>query len=522
MYPFWHFKKSIIINHTYFHNRGSLLAKKKLFLGIFFLLLFGLALYLPNLGVKEFQGEEGRRVLYALSMLETKNFLIPTLFGEPYLMKPPVFNWVLAGAFSLTHDYSEWTARLVSSLSVILTSLFLLFLWNEVVKPSSMFILLLPSLIYLTTPEVIDKALRAEIDAFYSLLVGLYIYLWFYLYEIKNKKTLAYFLAGIIAGLAVLTKTFHALLFYYLALLPYLYTERSLRDLFKFKRHFLFLFSVSLVFFSWILALHLKGIDIRLIIDSWIGEYKSAASAREMTPSQHFTAYTIGALFSLSPWLFFLLFYLKGLPKDNPLIYKLFKYSAFLFVFSYLFHFLFPGARFRYVMPSLSGFAILCAIPMLYREKLLSFSLKKFFIVLIALVFIGKQAYVFIYYPYHTQKLNYFRRSALEIAGLLKGQKTLYLCQVLPHHLIYYLKYRYQFVDKFVYLKEVKDCLNLPSRAFILIERRSIEKIKIPRNWVTTPLKVRRKDYFLVMVQWKLFEKSCEYTLPSKGNIKDL
>jgi 4-amino-4-deoxy-L-arabinose transferase-like glycosyltransferase len=196
-------------------------------------------------------------------MLETKNFLIPTLFGEPYLIKPPVFNWALAGAFAITRDYSEWTARMVSSLSVILTSLFLLFLWKEVVKPSSLFTLLLPSLIYLTTPEVIDKALRAEIDAFYSLLVALYVYLWFYLYEIKQRKSLSYLLAGIIAGFAVLTKTFHALLFFYLALVPYLYTERSIRDLFKLNRHFLFLFGVSLVFCSWIFALHLKGIDIR-------------------------------------------------------------------------------------------------------------------------------------------------------------------------------------------------------------------------------------------------------------------
>jgi 4-amino-4-deoxy-L-arabinose transferase-like glycosyltransferase len=478
-----------------------LLSRKKLLLGLLFLLLFGLSLYLPNLGVKEFQGEEGRRVVYALSMLETKNFLIPTLFGEPYFTKPPVFNWVLAGAFAITRDYSEWTARMVSSLSIILTSLFLLFLWKDVVKPSSLFTLLLPSLIYLTTPEVIDKALRAEIDAFYSLLVGLYVYLWFYLYEIKNRKSLSYFLAGIIAGFAVLTKTFHALLFFYLALVPYLYTERSLRDLFKLNRHFLFLFGVSLVFCSWIFALHLKGIDIRQIVDSWIGEYKSAASAKEMTPSQHFTSYTFGALFSLSPWLFFLSFYLKHLPKDNPLHYKLFKYSAFLFILSYFFHFLFPGARFRYIMPSLSGFAILCAIPMLYLDRVFSFSLKKLFTALIVLVFIGKQAYTFFYYPYHAKNLNYFRRSALEVAELLQGKRTLYLCKALPHHLVYYLKYRYRVVDDFIYLREIEDCRSIPAGAFVLIEKRSLEGMEIPRNWVTMPLKVRTKDYFLIKVQ---------------------
>ncbi len=434
-------------------------------------------------------------------MLEAKNFLIPTLFGEPYYTKPPVFNWVLAGAFALTGDYSEWTARMVSSLSVILTSLFLLFLWKEVVKPTSSFTLFLPSLIYLTTPEVVDKALRAEIDAFYSLLVGLYIYLWFYLYEIKQKKSLSYLLAGIIAGLAVLTKTFQALVFFYLALVPYLYTERSLRDLFKVNRHFLFLFGVCLVFFSWIFALHLKGIDTRQIINSWIEEYKSTASAKEMTPTQHFTAFTIGALFSLSPWIFFLLFYFKNLPKDNPLIYKLFKYSAFLFIFSYLFHFLFPGARLRYIMPSLSGFSILCAILMLYREKVLSFSLKKLFIAFIALVFVGKQAFTFFYYSYHTKNLNYFRRSALKVAELLQGQRTIYLCKTIPHHLLYYLKYRYRLVDDFVYLKELKDCQSLPVGAFVLAERKSLDDREIPQNWRIIPLKVRTKDYLLLQVR---------------------
>jgi len=499
--PFLHFQKSIIINKANIHKGGGFLSRKRPLLGILFLLLFGLSLYLPNLGVKEFQGEEGRRVVYALSMLETNSFLIPTLFGEPYFIKPPGFNWVLAGAFAITRDYSEWTARMVSSLSVILTSLFLLFLWKEVVKPSSLFTLLLPSLIYLTTPEVIDKALRAEIDAFYSLLVGLYVYLWFYLYEIKKRKSLSYLLAGIIAGFAVLTKTFQALLFFYLALVPYLYTERSLRDLFKLNRHFLFLFGVCLVFCSWIFSLHLKGIDITQIVDFWIGEYKSAASAKEMTPSQHFTAYTLGALFYLSPWLFFLSFYLKHLPKDNPLHYKLFKYSAFLFVLSYFFHFLFPGARFRYIMPSLSGFAILCAIPMLYLDKVFSFSLKKFFTALIVLVFIGKQAYAFFYYPYHTKNLNYYRRAALEVAELLQGKRTLYLCKAFPpHHLVYYLKYRYRAVDDFIYLREVEDCQSIPAGAFGFIERKSLEGMEIPRNWETIPLKVRKKDYFLIRV----------------------
>ena len=104
---------------------------KKTLLIILILFLFGFALYFPFLGEKEFQGEEGRRVLIALQMLENKEFLIPEIFNEPYFNKPPLFNWALAGFFFITKSYSEVTARLFSSLCLIFTSLFLVFIWQK-------------------------------------------------------------------------------------------------------------------------------------------------------------------------------------------------------------------------------------------------------------------------------------------------------------------------------------------------------------------------------------------------------
>lgn len=187
------------------------------------LVLFALVLYLPFLGAKEFKGEEGRRVLIALEMLEKGDFWVPSILGRPYLMKPPLFNWVLVLAFKVSGSFSEFTARLVSSISAILTALFLSLIWMEVLrkedpppfsgKEPSWWILLLPGLIYLTIPQVIDKALLAEIEAFYALLVTLSLYLWFYLFEVKGKRNLGFFVAGCFSGLAVLTKTFQALLF---------------------------------------------------------------------------------------------------------------------------------------------------------------------------------------------------------------------------------------------------------------------------------------------------------------------
>jgi len=64
------------------------------------LILWGI-LYLPGLGSLEFKGEEGRRVLPAVTMLRTGNWVLPHVGGEPYFNKPPFFNWLVAGSFKI-------------------------------------------------------------------------------------------------------------------------------------------------------------------------------------------------------------------------------------------------------------------------------------------------------------------------------------------------------------------------------------------------------------------------------------
>ena len=48
------------------------------------LLLVWAAIYLPALGSLEIKGEEGRRILPAVTMLETGNYIVPQIGSEPY------------------------------------------------------------------------------------------------------------------------------------------------------------------------------------------------------------------------------------------------------------------------------------------------------------------------------------------------------------------------------------------------------------------------------------------------------
>ena len=69
------------------------------------------AIYLPGLGSTEIKGEEGRRILPAVTMLDEGDWLVPQVGGKPFLRKPPLVNWMIAGSFKMLNRRDEWAAE---------------------------------------------------------------------------------------------------------------------------------------------------------------------------------------------------------------------------------------------------------------------------------------------------------------------------------------------------------------------------------------------------------------------------
>lgn len=67
---------------------------------------------LTNLGLVVFIDDEAIRSLVAQEMRWSGDFLVPTLHGDAYLNKPPLWNWLLALSFWLHGGAGEWAARL--------------------------------------------------------------------------------------------------------------------------------------------------------------------------------------------------------------------------------------------------------------------------------------------------------------------------------------------------------------------------------------------------------------------------
>lgn len=81
-------------------------------------LLLGLLIFGWDLGVGGFAGSEAHRAVPAYEMLASGDWTIPTMFGQPYLRKPPGMPWAIAMS-SAVFGPTEFAARLVSATSII-------------------------------------------------------------------------------------------------------------------------------------------------------------------------------------------------------------------------------------------------------------------------------------------------------------------------------------------------------------------------------------------------------------------
>lgn len=133
----------------------------------------------PNLSKYPFKNEESLRTIVAFEMWHSKSYFQPTLLGELYFNKPPLFNWLIM-AYSHIFPWSEITARAVSLTFLFLTIFAVgLFSYNLFKKVN---LSLLSSLIFLTFGNVLFfYGYLAEIDITFTFFVFagmISLYLW--------------------------------------------------------------------------------------------------------------------------------------------------------------------------------------------------------------------------------------------------------------------------------------------------------------------------------------------------------
>jgi 4-amino-4-deoxy-L-arabinose transferase-like glycosyltransferase len=126
------------------------------------LVLVGGLLYLPSLATPQFEKEEARRAIPAREMLASGNYVLPTIWGRPYLNKPPLYFWAVAAASRITGGVDEASTRFPAVLSTIVTALFVYGFGSALFGTRAG---LLAGAVFLVSLASFEKGVLGEIEA---------------------------------------------------------------------------------------------------------------------------------------------------------------------------------------------------------------------------------------------------------------------------------------------------------------------------------------------------------------------
>ncbi len=304
-------------------------------------------LYLPVLGRQELRGEEGRRVLPALAMIDSGNWVVPHIGGEPYYNKPPLINWCIALAIQVCGSRSEAVCRLTSIFATLALIFTLAFLPGEWPSARGR---LLAGLCYLTNSSMIDKGRQIEIEALLMALTGIALFWWLAATRSRLSPWWTWLPTGLVMGAGLLLKGPLILWFFYVPVLMVVWTTRRWRLWFSLP-HLLAILVAGGLFAGWA-QLAASQASATAMQAAWEGEI---ATRFTLTPAALWVVPSnlLRALVNLMPWMFFLPLlwkrsWLHNLPDEDQ---RLFRGLRLGLVITFVAICLMPMTRPRYSLP---------------------------------------------------------------------------------------------------------------------------------------------------------------------------
>lgn len=318
--------------------------------------------YLPACGARDFKGEEGRRATPAREMLLSGNYVLPTLYGDPYLNKPPLFFWVIAGFAKLRGQVDEVSVRLPSAMSVLICALTAFGFARRQLSRETRF---MAALMVMTSAAMIDKGRLGEIDTFLTAQVMLAWWVWIEGEKPDGQRWSSYVVLGVLMGVMALTKGPGGPLQFYLGLAAYLSWERKLSRLFS-AGHLLCLLIAVVPVTVWVgLLISSSPIGIMELCELWMEQlgmnHSSRIAGGDLTP-------TIGGRYLLFPVLAVTMVMPWGIPlvlgcaRNLDIPEWLWRFLWCCLLVPVLVLWAWPSARARYAMGSILPACVLSAL----------------------------------------------------------------------------------------------------------------------------------------------------------------
>ena len=317
-------------------------------------LLLLAAAYLSHLGYLPVdpRTDEARRALVTLEMMSSGNYWVPTLNGEPFLNKPPLFNWILLASYKL-FGVTPFALRLPV---VLFTFMYSWIIWWFTRRYTQPMLALLAALFFATNGRIlIYDSLQGLIDIGFSSLVFLG-FMWVYHYGQKQQYALLFLLTYLAAALAFLMKGLPALVFQGIALLVYFTQQRRIKQLFSWQ-HLAGITLFVLIVGGYYTAYFMQaGVTVKAMFSNMLVENTKRTVVDSNWPQtiKHFTTFPISLVYHFAPWALLMVFLLRRqlvtILRSQPFIW----YCSWVFLPGFTIYWLSPNmdtaARYFFMM----------------------------------------------------------------------------------------------------------------------------------------------------------------------------
>lgn len=299
-----------------------------------------------NLGLMPLISDEPTRAIVTLEMIISGNYVTPTINGEFYYNKPPLFNWILSGFIRLSGRQDEFIFRLPTVISLVLTGL-VIFLFSK--KVLGKFNALLAALMLITSARILFwDSFQGLIDITYSL-ITFTSFAVLYHYTARRKFLLMFLLTYLLTATGYMMKGLPSLAFQGISLIGWLWYAKEFRKLFTWQHLAgigIFLLITGTYYFVYLQSNSLQDVFATLFdqsnrinqpqgtLLSWIG---------------HLFVFPLQMSYEFAPWTLFLLLLIRRDVRRKILADDFIRFCLLIFASNIVIYWISADMRPRYL-----------------------------------------------------------------------------------------------------------------------------------------------------------------------------
>jgi 4-amino-4-deoxy-L-arabinose transferase-like glycosyltransferase len=306
--------------------------------------------YLPSLNTipLRYDDDEGRRALVTAEMMISGDYVTPTINGEIYLNKPPLYNWIVSGWFRIFGDYSMLAFRIQVFLAITVMGYLVYRCTKKYTTPAIAFF---TAFAYATNGRIlIFDSFTGLIDTTFALTVYAMFMLTFYFGE-KKKYWQLFLYTYLLTALGFLMKGMPALVFQALTLLAYFTWQKKFRILLGIRHIAGILLLVLICGVYYFVYFGRNELSPMELFSNLLNESSKRTPGHFglLRTIKHLFTFPPEILYHYAPWtIFFIALFRRGVGakiRENKFIF----YSALVFLVNFPIYWLSPEVYPRYL-----------------------------------------------------------------------------------------------------------------------------------------------------------------------------